>query len=138
MNIAVLFAIQWKSYELHRFPVLIYGRQKVMGSGKGVWRLRKMYASCKEGRIRGNERSMFNHVFFWLFYYSIRFSRGCERSMDAFVICISTISPSFLFSSLSLLVGLVSVAPCRNQMLIYRFLFFFICFLHNFIREYFF
>jgi hypothetical protein len=50
MNIIELFAkSRRKSGGLHRIPMLIYGRQQVDVERKGVWRLRKMYASCKGG-----------------------------------------------------------------------------------------
>jgi hypothetical protein len=50
MNIIELFAkSRRKIGGLHRIPMLIYGRQQVDVERKGVWRLRKMYASCKGG-----------------------------------------------------------------------------------------
>ena len=49
------------------------------------------------------------------------FLSGCEHLMYAFVFCISSLFPSFWFSSPSLLVGLFSVAPCRSSLLLHRF-----------------
>ena len=56
------------------------------------------------------------------------FLSGCEHLMYAFVFCISSLFPSFWFSSPSLLVGLFSVAPCKSSLLLHRFsIIFFIC-----------
>ena len=49
------------------------------------------------------------------------FLSGCEHLMYAFVFCISSLFPSFLFSPPSLLFWLVSVAPCRSSLLLHRF-----------------
>ena len=77
MNIIELFAkSRRKSGELQGIPILVYGRQQVDVERKGVGRLRKMYASCKGGSNRRNERSLFNHVFIFGCYMTPFVSLG--------------------------------------------------------------
>ena len=77
MNVIELFAkSRRKSGELQGIPILVYGRQQVDVERKGVGRLRKMYASCKGGSNRRNERSLFNHVFIFGCYMTPFVSLG--------------------------------------------------------------
>jgi hypothetical protein len=140
MNIIELFAKnRRKSGGLHRIPMLIYGRQQVDVERKGVWRLRKMYASCKGGSNRRNERSLFNRVFIFGCYMTPFVSLGVG-TLDVCLCFLHFKSFSFILVFVSFtLVWLVSVAPCRSPLLLHRFsIFFGYVISHNFIREYFF
>ena len=138
MNVIELFAkSRRKSGELQGIPILVYGRQQVDVERKGVGRLRKMYASCKGGSNRRNERSLFNHVFIFGCYMTPFVSLGvntwCMPLFSAFqVFFLILVFVSFTFS------WTFSVAPCRSSLLLHRFsiIFFWYVILHNFIREY--
>ena len=113
--------------------------RKLMLSGRGVWRLRKMYASCKGGSNRRNERSLFNHVFIFGCYMTPFVSLGVG-TLDVCLCFLHFKSFPFILVFVSFtLVWLVSVAPCRSPLLLHRFsIFFGYVISHNFIREYFF
>ena len=117
-----------KSGELQGIPILVYGRQQVDVERK-VW---GDYVRCmpaaREGAIgETNVHSSIMCLFLAVIWLH-SFLSGCEHLMYAFVFCISSLFPSFWFSSPSLLVGLFSVAPCKSSLLLHRFsIIFFIC-----------
>ena len=95
---------------------------KLMLSGRVCGDYVRCMPAAREG-ARRNERSLLNSIMclFLAVIWLHSFLSGCEHLMYAFVFCISSLFTSFLFSSPSLLVGLVSVAPCRSSLLLHRF-----------------